>query len=99
MYLNIVRISIPGVQGRISKTVIVRLRISLFSEPIEWLRKPYRGLDGHGTSPNGRCEGSPESSEVSTLGKLSVFSKSLIGSLGKAFVTVLKILTLWNENV
>jgi hypothetical protein len=28
---------------------------------------------GHGTSPKGRCEGSPEPSEVSSLGKLSVF--------------------------
>ena len=30
-------------------------------------------MDGHGTSPKGRCEGSPDPSEVSTLGKLSVF--------------------------
>jgi len=32
-----------------------------------------RALGGHGTSPNGRCEGSPDPSEVSSLGKLSVF--------------------------
>jgi hypothetical protein len=30
-------------------------------------------MDGHGTSPKGRCEGIPEPSEVSSLGKLSVF--------------------------
>jgi hypothetical protein len=30
-------------------------------------------MDGHGTSPCGRCEGIPDPSEVSTLGKLSVF--------------------------
>ncbi len=30
-------------------------------------------MDGHGTSPKGRCEGSPDPSEVSSLGKLSVF--------------------------
>ncbi len=30
-------------------------------------------MDGHGTSPIGRCEGIPDPSEVSTLGKLSVF--------------------------
>ncbi|MCK4932340.1 MAG: hypothetical protein KAT01_09245, partial [Candidatus Aminicenantes bacterium] len=29
--------------------------------------------DGHGTSPEGRCEESPDPSEVSSLGKLSVF--------------------------
>ena len=33
-------------------------------------------MDGHGTSPEGRCEGMLEPSEVSTLGKLSVFSIS-----------------------
>ena len=54
-----------------------------------WWRKPYEGMDGHGTSPMGRCEGSPESSEVSSLGKLSVFSKSPIGTFGKSFITVL----------
>jgi len=32
-----------------------------------------RALGGHGTSPKGRCEGSPDPSEVSSLGKLSVF--------------------------
>ena len=47
-----------------------------------WWRKPCAGLDGHGTYPKGRCEGSPEPSEVSSLGKLSVFSKSLIETLG-----------------
>jgi len=30
-------------------------------------------MDGHGTSPMGRCEGSPDPSEVSSPGKLSVF--------------------------
>jgi len=30
-------------------------------------------MDGHGTSPKGRCEGIPDPSEVSSLGKLSVF--------------------------
>ena len=30
-------------------------------------------MDGHGTSPLERCEGSPDPSEVSSLGKLSVF--------------------------
>jgi hypothetical protein len=33
-------------------------------------------MDGHGTSPKGRCEGIPDPSEVSSLGKLSVFSIS-----------------------
>jgi hypothetical protein len=30
-------------------------------------------MDGHGTSPKERCEGRPDPSEVSSLGKLSVF--------------------------
>ena len=30
-------------------------------------------MDGHGTSPLGRCEEIPDPSEVSSLGKLSVF--------------------------
>jgi len=30
-------------------------------------------MDGHGTSPEGRCEEIPDPSEVSSLGKLSVF--------------------------
>jgi hypothetical protein len=30
-------------------------------------------MDGHGTSPKGRCEGSPDPSEVSSPGKQSVF--------------------------
>jgi len=30
-------------------------------------------MDGHGTSPKGRCEGIPDPSEVFSLGKLSVF--------------------------
>ncbi len=30
-------------------------------------------MDGHGTSPKGRCEGIPDPSEVSSPGKLSVF--------------------------
>jgi hypothetical protein len=53
-----------------------------------------RALGGHGTSPKRRCEGSPEPSEVSSLGKLSVFSKSLIGTLGTSFITVLEMLPL-----
>jgi hypothetical protein len=57
-----------------------------------WWRKPCEGLDGHGISPMGRCEGSPEPSEVSSLGKLRVFSKSLIGILGMSFITVFEIL-------
>jgi hypothetical protein len=52
-----------------------------------WWRKPYEGLDGHGRSPNGRCEGSPESSEASSLGKLRVFSKPLIGTIGTSSIT------------
>jgi hypothetical protein len=32
-------------------------------------------MDGHGTSPGGRCEGNPDPSEVSSLRKLRVFSK------------------------
>ncbi len=47
---------------------------ALLSVPVVWWRKPYGGLDGHGTSSEGRCEVSPESSEVSSPGKLSVFS-------------------------
>jgi hypothetical protein len=30
-------------------------------------------MDGHGTSPKGRCEGIPNPSEVSSPGKLRVF--------------------------
>jgi hypothetical protein len=30
-------------------------------------------MDGHGTSPRGRCEGIPDPSEVSSPGKLRVF--------------------------
>jgi len=40
----------------------------------------------------GRCEGSPDPSEVSSLGKLSVFSQSPIGILGTSFITDLGIL-------
>jgi hypothetical protein len=69
-----------------------RNHIALLSVPIMWWRKPCEGLDGHGTSPKGRCEGSLEPSEVSSLGKLRVFSKSLIGTLGMSFITVLEIL-------
>jgi hypothetical protein len=76
----------------IPKTVIAGIRIALFRVPIVWWRKPYGGLYGHGTSPMGRCEGSPESSEVSSPGKLSVFSKSSIGTLETSFITVLGIL-------
>jgi len=57
-----------------------------------WWRKPCEGLDGHGTSPMGRCEGNPEPSEVSSLGKLRVFSKSPIGTLGTSVITVLEML-------
>jgi hypothetical protein len=42
---------------------------------------------------NRRCEDSPDPSEVSSLGKLSVFSKSPIGTLGVSFITVLKMLS------
>jgi len=35
-------------------------------------------MDGHGTSHKGRCEGIPDPSEVSSLGKLSVFLISYI---------------------
>jgi len=49
-------------------------------------------MDGHGTSPMGRCEGIPEPSEVSSPGKLSVFSQSPIGALGILFITDLQIL-------
>jgi len=38
------------------------------------------------------CEGSPESSEVSSLGKLRVFLKSPNGTLGMPFITVLEML-------
>jgi hypothetical protein len=61
--------------------------MTLLIVPIVWWRKPYEGLDGHGASPKGRCEGSPESSEVSSVGKLSVFSKSPIGTFGTSFIT------------
>jgi hypothetical protein len=57
-----------------------------------WWRKPYGRLDGHGTSPIGRCEGSLESSEVSSPGKLSVFSKSPMGTFASSFITVLEML-------
>jgi hypothetical protein len=33
-------------------------------------------MDGHGTSPLGRCEEIPDPSEVSLLGKLSVYLMS-----------------------
>jgi hypothetical protein len=39
-----------------------------------------------------RCEGSPDPSEVSSQGKLRVFSKSPIGTLGTSFITVLGML-------
>jgi hypothetical protein len=65
----------------IPKSAIAVIRIALFRVPIVWWRKPYGGLDGHGTSPRRRCEGSPESREVSSPGKLNVFSKSSIGTL------------------
>ncbi len=71
--------------------------IALLSVSIMWWRKPCEGLDGHGTSPEGRCEGSPQPSEVSSLGKLCVFSKSLIGTLGTSYITVLEVLiSYWN---
>jgi hypothetical protein len=69
-----------------------RNHIALLSVPIVWWRKPCEGLDGHGTSPKGRCEGSPEPSEVSSLGKLRVFSKSLIGTLGISLITALEMI-------
>jgi hypothetical protein len=37
-------------------------------------------------------EGSPEPSEVSSLGKLRVFSKSPIETFGTSFITVLEML-------
>jgi len=64
--------------------------IALLSVPIVWWRKPCEGLDRHGTSPIGRCEGSPQPSEVSSLGKLSVFSQSPIGTLRTSFILVLE---------
>ncbi len=63
---------------------------AMLSVSIVWWRKPYGGLDGHSISPEGRYEGSPESSEVSSLGKLRVFSKSPIGKLGTSLITVLR---------
>jgi hypothetical protein len=56
--------------------------------PVVWWRKPYGGLDGHDISPQWRYEGSPESSEVSSLGKLRVFLKSPIGTLETSFITI-----------
>jgi len=44
-----------------------------------------------------RCEGSPDPSEVSSLGKLSVFSKSPIGALGTSSITVLGMLAFPGE--
>jgi hypothetical protein len=49
-------------------------------------------LDGHGTSPEGGCEGSPDPSEVSSPGKLSVFSQPPMGKLGTSFITDLRML-------
>jgi hypothetical protein len=57
-------------------------------------------MDGHGTSPIGRCEGIPDPNEVSSLGKLSVFLKShnlitlndIIPDLGK-LISHKKVLT------
>jgi hypothetical protein len=37
------------------------------SGPIVWWRKPYGGLDGHGASPEGRCEESPDPSDVGSV--------------------------------
>jgi hypothetical protein len=99
MYLNTVRISIPNSESGISETVTVMNRVALLEVPIVWWRKPYGGPDGHGTSPQGRCEGGPESSEISSLGKLNVFSKSTIGAFGKSFITVLEKLETRKENV
>jgi hypothetical protein len=56
-------------------------------------------MDGHGTSPLGRCEGRPDPSEVSSLGKLSVFSQSPIGTLGRSFIMVLGMLASFSVNV
>jgi hypothetical protein len=58
-----------------------------------WWRKPCEGLDGHGISPKGRCEESPKPSEVSSLGKLSVFSQSPIGTITTSFTPVLEMFT------
>ncbi|HUU52944.1 MAG TPA: hypothetical protein VMW92_07940 [Candidatus Heimdallarchaeota archaeon] len=51
-----------------------------------------RALGGHGASPEGRCEGSPDPSEVSSLGKLRVFLKSPIGTLETSFITAFEML-------
>jgi hypothetical protein len=53
-----------------------------------------RALGGHGTFPEGRCEGIPDPSEVSSLGKLRgiSFLQLPIGILGTSFITDLGIL-------
>ncbi len=53
-----------------------------------------KGWTGMVYLPSGRCEGSPDPSEVSSLRKLSVFSKSPIGTFGTPFITVLGMLPL-----
>ena len=57
------------------------------------VEKTVEGLDGHGTSLEEGCEGSPGPSKVSSPGKLSVFSKSAIGSLAISSVMVLEMRT------
>jgi hypothetical protein len=51
-------------------------------------------MNGHGTFPEGRCEGIPDPSEVSSLGKLRgiSFLQLPIGILGTSFITDLGIL-------
>jgi hypothetical protein len=56
------------------KAVMLGECVALSGGPIERCRKPLEVLDGHGTSAKGRCEDSPDPSEVSALGKLSMFS-------------------------
>jgi hypothetical protein len=51
-------------------------------------------MDGLGASPPGRCEDSPDPSEVFLPGKLSVFSPSTIGTSGLFSVTVLVMIPL-----
>jgi hypothetical protein len=80
--------------GSILISVMACEHIALLSAPNVWWRKPYGGLDGQGISPKGRYERSPESIEVSSPGKLRVFSKSPIGALGIQAITLIRMLTI-----
>jgi hypothetical protein len=79
----------PDELASVSKTVMACRLLALLSYPIVWWRKPYGGLDGHGASFKGKCEGSPESIEVSSPGKLrrNFVSKQPIGSLEISSIT------------